>query len=251
MELGLIQININDCSPTIATYIGDFNARNSECRNGDSTNLQGTELAELAAHYSLNQIIDGPTHILPNSAPCIDLIFTAETNFVTASGVLPSLFPRCHHQLIFAKKSLTTFFPPAYGRRIWDFSRANVNAIRQAVNSVDWDRASNGLNIDERVKFLTECVLNVFYNFVSNKIITIRSKDTLWMTPEIKRMVLEKAKIYQRNVKHGRSIADYEILRDITSTCKSAIKETKSNYFSRLEESLNDPTIIPKNTGQS
>ena len=71
------------------------------------------------------------------------------------------------------------------------------------------------------------------------------------MTPEIKRMVLEKAKIYQRNVKHGRSIADYEILRDITSTCKSAIKETKSNYFSRLEESLNDPTIIPKNTGQS
>ena len=103
-------ININDCSPTIAIYIGDFNARNSEWWNGDSTNLQGTELAELAAQYSLNQIIDGPTHILPNSASCIDLIFTTETNFVTDSGVLPSLFPRCHHQLIFAKVSFTTFF---------------------------------------------------------------------------------------------------------------------------------------------
>ena len=103
-------ININHCSPTIAIYIGDFNARNSEWWNGDSTNLQGTELAELAAQYSLNQIIDGPTHILPNSASCIDLIFTTETNFVTDSGVLPSLFPRCHHQLIFAKVSFTTFF---------------------------------------------------------------------------------------------------------------------------------------------
>ena len=116
-------ININDCSPTIAMYIGDFNARNSEWWNGDSTNLQGTELAELAAQYNLNQAIDGPTHILPNSASCIDLIFTTETNFVTNSRVLPSLFPRCHHQLVFAKVTFTTFFPPAYKRRIWDFQR--------------------------------------------------------------------------------------------------------------------------------
>ena len=138
----------------------------------------------------------------------IDLIFTTETNFVTDLGVLPLLFPRCHHQLIFAKVSFTTFFSPAYGQRIWDFSRAKVNAIRQVFNSVDWDRAFNGLNIDERVKFLTECVLNVFYYFLPNKVITIRSKDTLWMSPEIKRMILGKAKIYRHYIKHGRSIAD-------------------------------------------
>ena len=239
-------ININDCSPTIAMHIEDFNAKNLKWWNGDSTNLQGTELAELATHYSLNQVIDGPAHILPNSASCTDLIFTTETIFFIDSGVLHLLFPRPHHQLIFPKVSFTTFFPPVYKRRIWDFSKANVNAIRQAVNCVEWDRAFNGLNIDERVKFLTKCVLNVFYNFVPNKIITVRSKDTLWMTPEIKRMVLKKEKIYRRYVKHGRSIADYQILRDITSRYKSAIKEAKYNYFSRLGESLNDPAITPK-----
>ena len=129
-------------------YIGDFNNRNSEWWNGDSTNLQGTKIAELAAQCSLNQVIDEPTHILLNSVSCI---FTMETNFVIDLGVLRSLFPRCHHQLIFAKVSFTTFFPATYGRRIWDFSRANVNATRQAVNFVDWDRVFNGLNIDERV----------------------------------------------------------------------------------------------------
>ena len=92
--------------------------------------------------------------------------------------------------------SFTTFFPPAYGRRICDFSSAN--AIRQAVNSVDWDRELNCLNIDERVKFFTEYVLNVFSSFVPNKAITITSKDTLWMTPETKRMILGKAKFYRR-----------------------------------------------------
>ena len=46
--------------------------------------------------------------------------------------------------------------------------------------------------------------------------------------------------------KHGRSIADYQILRDITSRWKSAIKEVKSNEFSCLEKSPNDPAITPK-----
>ena len=145
-------ININDCSPTILMYIGDFNAKNLEWWNGDSTNLQVTKLAELVAQYNLSLVIDGPTHIFPKSASCVDLIFTTETNFVTKLGVFPSLFPR-YHQLTFVKVSFTTFFLPAYKWRIWDFSRANVNATRQAVNFVDWDRAFNGLNVDERAIF--------------------------------------------------------------------------------------------------
>ena len=99
-------------------YIGDFNARNSVWWNGDSTNLQSTELVELAAQYILDQFIDGPTHILPKYASCIDLISTTGTNFVTDSGVFPSLVPRYHLQLIFANLSFTTFFPPAYKQRI-------------------------------------------------------------------------------------------------------------------------------------
>ena len=66
------------------------------------------------------------------------------------------------------------------------------------------------------------------------------------VTPEIKGMVLQKVKIYQRYVKHGRSIADYQILCDITSRFESAIKEAKSYYFLRLGESWNDPAITPK-----
>ena len=80
-------ININYCSSTITVYIGDYNARNSEWWNGYSTNLKGTALAKLAAQYSLNQVIDGPTNILPNSS-CINLIFATEKNFVSDCGVL-------------------------------------------------------------------------------------------------------------------------------------------------------------------
>ena len=85
-----------------------------------------------------------------------------------------------------------------------------------------------------------------FYNFVTNKVIRNRSKDRLRMTPEIKRIILEKAKIYQSYVKYGRNISDHQIPRDITSRCKSAIKKAKSNYFYHLGESLNNPVTTPE-----
>ena len=85
-----------------------------------------------------------------------------------------------------------------------------------------------------------------FYNFVTNKVIRNRSKDRLRMTPEIKRIILEKAKIYQSYVKYDRNISDHQIPRDITSRCKSAIKKAKSNYFYHLGESLNNPVTTPE-----
>ena len=67
------------------------------------------------------------------------------------------------------------------------------------------------------------------------------------MTPQINRMILEKAKIYPRYVEYGRSIADYQILRDIISRSQSAIKAAKSTFFVFvLGESLNDQVILPK-----
>ena len=190
--------NIYDCSPTASIFIGDFNARNSDWWAGDTTTTQGNDLSEISAQYDLHQIIDGPTHILPNSSSCIDLIFSSTTAFVSESGILPSLHPRCHHQVVFTKLNFKVRFPPAYQRRIWDFNRANPETIKRALDGINWEMVFHDLNVDGRVSFLTDCILNVFRNLIPNKIITIRSKDTLWMTPVIKRMILDKAKIYRR-----------------------------------------------------
>ena len=71
------------------------------------------------------------------------------------------------------------------------------------------------------------------------------------MTPQINRMILEKAKIYPRYVEHGRSIADYQILRDIISRSQSAIKGAKSNFLFCFGEIFEWPSNTPNNTGQS
>ena len=157
-------MNISDCAPTATIFLGDFNAKNSEWWSGDTSDLAGIELLNLANQHGLRQLIDKPTHILPNSSSCIDLIFSAENN-VLESGVLSSLHPRCHHQIPYCKINFRIPFPPSYKRKIWNFSRANSTLIQRAMNEFDWDGLFEGLDVNGRVSLLTETITNIFSQY--------------------------------------------------------------------------------------
>ena len=79
-----------------------------------------------------------------------------------------------------------------------------------------------------------------------NKIITIREKDAPRMTVEINKVLLEKAKVYRKYVKGGRTQYDKQCLRDITSISATMIKIAKEKYFSLLGNKLKDPNIDTK-----
>ena len=239
-------ININNLSPTAAIFLGDFNVKNSDWWSGDITDPEGREIQNLATQHGLRQIIDGPTHLLENSFSCIDLIFSSANHLVLDSGIFPSLHPRCHHQIIFCKLNFQIPFAPSYKRIIWDFSRANPVLIRRAVDMVDWDGCFEGLDVDGRVTFLTSTITNIMSNFVPNKVITIRNKDAVWMTAEIKIALHEKSKIYEHYVKNGRRKEDLKILHEHQSRCRRAVRDAKKSYFSRLANNLTDPNLGSK-----
>ena len=98
------------------------------------TSFERSELGFLTSQFGFSQIIKEPTHILDNSRPCIDLIFTSQPNMViadsiftsqpnmvTASGVHTYLHSNCHHQIIYAKFDLTIIYPPPHERTGWHF----------------------------------------------------------------------------------------------------------------------------------
>ena len=165
-----IILNINNSNPFLTIFLGD--AENPLWWSGDISNSEGLELNELSSHYNLYQLINTPTHILRDSESCIDLLFTSQPNFLSETGVHASLFPRCHHQIIFAKVSLKVFYPPPYERLVWDYSKAELNNIRGSLSHINWENALKDLNVNDQVEYLTSCILNVFSTFVSNKIIT-------------------------------------------------------------------------------
>ena len=80
--------------------MGDFNARMQFWYQNDITAFEGFKID--IANSKLSQIMNEPTHILSNSASCINLIFTSQPNLVMRPGIHLSLHPNCHHQIVFA-----------------------------------------------------------------------------------------------------------------------------------------------------
>ena len=77
--------------------LGDFNARSSVWWTKDITTTEGTQLESLTGVHGFHQLISQPTHLLPQSSSCVDLIFTDQPNLIVDSGVQPSLHSNCHH----------------------------------------------------------------------------------------------------------------------------------------------------------
>ena len=90
----------------LLTVIDDFNAKSSNWNNKDKTSYEGNAIENVTSQLGLHQTINEPTHILPNSSSCIDVIFMSQPNVIIESGIHSSLHSSCHHQIVFAKFNL-------------------------------------------------------------------------------------------------------------------------------------------------
>ena len=102
------------------------------------------------------------------------------------SSVQPSLYPNCHHQLVFAKFNLSTYYPPPYERTEWYHNRPNADLIRRAINLFDWDKALCFNNVDKQVAIFSDTLMNIMQNVVTNETIICDDRDPLWINKEIK-----------------------------------------------------------------
>ena len=143
-------------SPFLIVLLGDFNARMQGWYQNDMTTFEGCKMDIATFQFGLSQIIKEPTHILSNSASCIDLIIKSQPNLVMHSSVHPSLHPNCHHQLIFAKLNLFFFYPPPYKRLVLHYQQANTDLIKRAIELFVWKKTLSNLDVNKQVSVLTK-----------------------------------------------------------------------------------------------
>ena len=81
---------------------------------------------------------------MPNSAPCIDLIFADTPTIIVESGIFLSLHVKCHHQIVNSNLNLIVVYPLPYQHLIWDYKKSNVDCIKKSLDSVDSDFVPSG-----------------------------------------------------------------------------------------------------------
>ena len=93
--------NINDHNPACFVIAGDIDTRPHKWWALDKENSEGRKISFLTFSAGYSQLIDQSTHITKESSSCIDLIFTSNPSFISASGVRLSLYEKYHHNLTY------------------------------------------------------------------------------------------------------------------------------------------------------
>ena len=131
-------LNSTASSSSLFTIIlGDFNARSSFWWKNYKTTVEGAHLEALTSLNGSHQLISEPTHPLPTSTSCIDLIFTDQSNLVVDSGTHSFLNPKFHHQITYCKFNLNIKYPPLYQRLVWDYKKTNAESIKRSIELVN------------------------------------------------------------------------------------------------------------------
>ena len=238
--------DISSLSPSFIIMLGDFNAKSSSWYNHDPTSPEGFRLESLTSFYSFSQIISNPTHILPTSSSCIDLIFIDQPNIVMSSGVHPSLYPNCHHQIVFLKINLKIRYPPPYERIVWDYNKANVEYINLAINRFDWTNLFEGKDVNEQLRLFNETILNIFKNFIPNKNVVFDDSDPPWINEQIKTLIKLKNEMFKQYLQNGKSLNNYILLQNASHQISDLIEKNKKSYYDRLTAKLNNPSTSAK-----
>ena len=122
------------------------------------------------------------------------------------SGTHLSLRPNCHHQIIHCKINLQVEYPPPYQRHVWNYAKANKDAILSALQNVDWHCLFANKTVHQQVNLLNDIILNVFTNFVPNKVITCDDRDPPWINDNIKNKIKWKNSMYKNYKRNGKKL---------------------------------------------
>ena len=222
----------------IGSFIpGDLNAKCTNWWSNGINNSCGLLLDDISTLYNYTQLIRESTNFEPQKNPsCIDHIFTTQPNLVLESGVLPSLYQTCHHQIFFAKIKFKHFLPPAYKREFWHFKNAQTDLIRQSIDRFDWQDAFMNIGVDQQVHIFTDTLLNIFHNFIPHETKTCKAKDPPWTTQEIKLALRHKNRLFRNYTSGGMRREDKNTFDEHSNFCHDLISSCRESYYLNLNK---------------
>ena len=100
-------------------------------------------------------------------------------------------------------------------------------------------------DINDKIKILNETLLNIFNNFIPNKVAKFDYKKPVWMNKEITLLLKKRSnlikKYYNDATDHNKNL-----MVGTANECTRLIIAAKEKHLSRLSPKLEDPSTSPK-----
>lgn len=212
---------LEDLMPSYTHHIimGDFNT----CLlKNDSRSKSLKSLSEACNMFILPS---GPTHFFPNCSPSLlDLTFVSSLDHV-ARYVQYSADAFSYHHLLFLSYKIR---PPKAKPKILfqrNFSRMNVEKLREDASKFDWSGVFEAVSVDETVSLFNSALTHLYDVHAPIRPVKIKHLPAPWLTADIKLLIAKKnlAKSKFKSYPSDKNKARYHALRNRCSTiCRDA-----------------------------
>ena len=232
--------NINKEKPSAIILTGDFNARSPLFwREETIENSFGKKLSNFMLFNQMDQIIQEPTHFpRENIETCIDLILTDQPNLFVHSSVIQSPDSNCKHHIINGTINFSIPCPPPYKRKLWSYSKANEDKIKESLNAINWIQFFENKSLDDMIESFNKTFLDIMKCSIPNKIMTINDKEAPWITPEVKQAIKKNHRVYSQWKRAGKPIDRKNTVKAVNNETDRKIENAKANYHKELEQKL-------------
>ena len=162
---------------------------------------------------------------------CIDLLFCTNQNTISNYGVDVLIFNKCHHNIIFGKVNIRVQLPPAYIRKVCNYSQANMENIKYAISNFNWGKAFETLSVDRKVKHLNETLLTICRNYIPNKKVKCDYCQLPWINDNIESFLKQGSKLTKIYYKNGLRKCDHLKVLEKSTECTKKILEAKKTIY--------------------
>ena len=88
--------------------------------------------------------------------------------------------------------------------------------------------------------------MNVFSNFIPNKLVTFNDKDPPWISEYLKKKIKSRNKIYAEYLNGKNESVDYITLKNVIAEVSELICKSKDDYHKQLARKLTNPKTSSK-----
>ena len=204
------------------------------------------KVRELCQYFSLDQLINEPTHYTELSSSIIDLFLTSNKNNVLLSGVGEPIFDQNirYHCPVYCLLNFDKISTPVYTRHIWLYDKGDYQSFSRDLNNTDWNSLKND-DINIYATNITECITKHATKHIPNKDIKIRKSDPAWLTNNIKRLMRKRKRLYDK-YKRSKVNTDFENYKNVRNKVTYEIRKSKKYQIEKLTEKLESNNLNQK-----
>ena len=237
-----IEETISNFPDSEISILGDFNIHNKDwLLHSSHTDNAGLFAESFAISNNLTQLVACPTRVPDQShhfTNMLDLFLTSNPTLYDTPKCLAPI-GKSDHNLLSFMHTLTIKKPSSKRSKVWQFSKADWNSLRDYYGSFPWNEVCFVPDTSSTADHITQVILDGMNFFIPSRSNLGSPFSPKWFNFKCAASIELKQKAFHV-FKSDPSIANHQAYRKARNVCNDTINQAKKEFISHTAHKLSN-----------